>query len=140
MRFIKKLLIICTLFIVNGSVGADVNIATTTVNDFFVALQSGDIKALKKLVGKNFYKKKRQLLDNNNQYREFLQDWYQGATADVNLVSQESEMAYIMNLTINWPDRPSVSTHLLVSTRKNGKWKIIDEFSLSERLKTQVNP
>ena len=82
MRKIKSVMsvIVTGLLLATTPAYSDDSKVLDTVERYTQALQSGDVEAIKNLLGGRLYKKRRVLLEENTEYSDWLKQYYAGAS------------------------------------------------------------
>lgn len=82
MRKIKSVMsvIVTVLLLATTPAYGDDSKVLDTVERYTQALQSGDVEAIKNLLGGRLYKKRRVLLEENTEYSDWLKQYYAGAS------------------------------------------------------------
>jgi len=109
-----------------GVVHADPNDPDKVVNAYFNALKNGDIETIKSLIDPDFYQKKKELLENNSAYSDFLKNYY----ADHEIQSMKIDVGDTMssaNVSFSPIKGKNRWIKLILKKNKEGKWKIKDE-------------
>ena len=102
---------------------------TNTVLSYFTALKGGDINTIKKYISLDIYNKNKTLLEQNEKYREFLRNYYQGAEFEVEKVEKIDDNIVVTVLIKLAKSSPSFILLRLVKESSRGEpinqtWKI----------------
>lgn len=100
---------------------------------FFEALKNGDVSSIKRYVAGDMYERKKVLLEQNQEYPEFLRNYYQGVEFYVQKAS-ESGRYLIVDIEIEYPSGDYGSGKLYLQQinditsgiNKTEIWRIID--------------
>jgi hypothetical protein len=98
-----------------------------TVLRYFEALQKGDITTIKDSITGEMYKKRKVLLERNENYPEFLRKVYRSAEFEITETTVKDRDAQI-NVDVNFPDEKRSFT-LFLKRDDEGNWKIFKEIS-----------
>jgi hypothetical protein len=126
---IKTILcIFLAVFVVSfGALEAKAFEPNDTVLSYFQALQQGDINTIKNTITGEMYKNNKVILEQNENYPEYLRKAYQGAEfqiIDSTINNNEAEV----KAKVNFPDRQNEFVLLLIKDDL-GNWKIFKEIS-----------
>ena len=78
------------------------SILNASVYPFFVALKEGDVSSIKQLIAGEMYESKKVLLEKNEEYPEFLKNYYQGIEFYVENATQSGNYI-IVDFLIEFP-------------------------------------
>ena len=101
-----------------------------TVELYTQALKSGDVEAIKSLLGGRLYAKRRVLLEENTEYSDWLKQYYAGASFSfpTGVTSSDQYPGKQVNVDIHLGNGETVTTHLLLqSPTGSDKWKIVGQ-------------
>ena len=99
-----------------------------TVTGYTEALRAGDTIRVKSYIGGRLYKKKELLLDHNDEYPEFLRNFYEGAEIDVSdQLTDLGPRGQGVNVTVRFPGGYVSENMAIVEQAADGSWKVIDE-------------
>ena len=109
------------------SVAAYASTPNDTVLLYFQSLKNGDVITIKDLITGKLYEKRKVLLEQNENYSEFLKNLYQYAEFEITETIVKDSDAQI-NVQVNSPDgkRPFI---LFLKKDDEGNWKIYKEMS-----------
>ena len=109
------------------SVAAYASTPNDTVLLYFQSLKNGDVVTIKDLITGKLYEKRKVLLEQNENYSEFLKNLYQYAEFEITETTVKDSDAQI-NVQVNSPDgkRPFI---LFLKKDDEGNWKIYKEMS-----------
>ena len=109
------------------SVAAYASTPNDTVLLYFQSLKNGDVVTIKDLITGKLYEKRKVLLEQNENYSEFLKNLYQYAEFEITETIVKDSDAQI-NVQVNSPDgkRPFI---LFLKKDDEGNWKIYKEMS-----------
>ena len=109
------------------SVAAYASTPNDTVLLYFQSLKNGDVITIKDLITGKLYEKRKVLLEQNENYSEFLKNLYQYAEFEITETTVKDSDAQI-NVQVNSPDgkRPFI---LFLKKDDEGNWKIYKEMS-----------
>ena len=96
------------------------------VQNYFLACENGDVKAMKSLIAEHFYQRRRVLIEENKKYSEFLKNHYSGMQIEIVSTEGDSGNAEVMLKQI-FPGGGSIDTTLVLKKNTDGVWKIVDE-------------
>ena len=127
MKKIGVYILLSFLMIGFSSLTANALEPNDTVISYFQALKAGDVKSIKNLITGELFDKRKVLLEQNENYPEFLKRHYQGAEFQIKAASIKDNNAQI-NVEVNFPDgiRPFV---LFLIRDDAGNWKIFKEIN-----------
>ena len=98
-----------------------------TVLSYFQALKNGDIETIKDSITGEMYKKRKVLLEQNENYSEFLKNVYQGAEFQIKKTTIKDNDA-VVTVKVNFPDRQKEFV-LFLKKDNLGNWKIFNEIT-----------
>ena len=102
-----------------------------TVRKYFHAIQEGNVHSVKEFLGESLYKKKKELLNDNSEYGEFLKKYYDGAEFVIESSSSGGEpggqSSRKVKVTVEFPGGNTSAITLITERDSSGSWKIIDE-------------
>lgn len=111
-----------------GAPNAEAEEPFDTVTRYTEALQSGDTIAVKALIGGRLYQKKELLLDQNEEYPDFLRDFYEGAEFQVlGELIDVGPRGQGVAVEILFADGNSSEIIAIVERSPEGTWKVVDE-------------
>lgn len=127
MKKIGLYIILSLLMVSFIRVAAFASTPNDTVSLYFQALKNGDVRTIKDLITGNLYEKRKVLLEQNENYSEFLKKLYQYTEFQINETTIKDSNAKI-NVEVNSPDgkRPFI---LFLKIDDEGNWKIYKEMS-----------
>jgi hypothetical protein len=126
--FIVQVLIIVPL--VQSS--ADEGVFATTVEPFLVALQDGDIPALKSYMSGELFSNITQAAQQDEDYGSFLRQRYANATFS-SVVKQETDKQMLVSVDVNFAGEGSSPFELVVEKDGAGIWHVVDQYTPVER-------
>jgi hypothetical protein len=94
------------------------------VKAYFEAMKNGDIQTMKSYMGGKLYQRRKDLLEKNQKYPEFLIDFYEGTELEVLDVQDE-----IVHIGIQYPNGSKKQHKLVLQKDPAGQWKVIDELT-----------
>ena len=97
---------------------------------FFVSLKQGDTETILDLCIDPLLTEKRDLLENNRQYPDFLRQAYQHATMVVNEIDRVDDAEGTVDVEFRFPEGPPLKTRFLLK-RQNGAWRLASEEGLN---------
>lgn len=122
------LYILLAVFLVSfSSITAHALEPNETVLSYFQALKNGDIETVKSLITGEMYNKRKVLLEQNENYSEFLKKVYQGAEFRINKTT-EIDNDVLVNVEVDSPNGKK-DLNLLLKKDMEGNWKIFKEIS-----------
>ena len=122
------LYILLAVFLVSfSSITAHALEPNETVLSYFQALKNGDIETIKDLITGEMYEKRKVLLEQNENYSEFLKKVYQGAEFRINKTT-EIDNDVLVNVEVDSPNGKK-DLNLLLKKDMEGNWKIFKEIS-----------
>ena len=122
------LYILLAVFLVSfSSIAANALEPNDTVLSYFQALKNGDIETIKDLITGEMYKKRKVLLEQNENYSEFLIKAYQEAEFQIIDTTIKDNDA-VITVEVNFPDRQNEFVLFLIKDDL-GNWKIFKEIS-----------
>lgn len=127
MKKIGLYIILSILIVSFIRVAAYASTPNDTVLLYFQALKNGDIGTIKELITGELYEKRKVLLEQNENYSEFLKKNYQYAEFEITGTTINDNGAQI-NVEVNTPDGKRPFT-LLLKIDDQGTWKIFKEIS-----------
>ena len=98
-----------------------------TVLKFLQALKNGNIEMIKNSISGEFLNKRKVLLEQNENYSEFLKKVYQEAEFRINETT-EIDNDVLVNVEVNSPNGKT-ELNLLLKKDLEGNWKIFKEIS-----------
>ena len=126
---INKISVITSLFILvvfNNLAFSTESTPAGIVQNYFLACENGDVKAMKSLIADHFYQRRKVLIEENKKYSEFLKNHYSGMQIEIVSTEGESRNAEVMLKQI-FPGGGSIDTTLVLKKDTDGVWKIVDE-------------
>lgn len=103
------------------------NIKGKTIVPFFHALKKGDVGAIKGYLAGDMYEKNKVLLEQNEEYPNFLKNFYHGAVFQVKKVVKAKEIIFV-DVMVTFPGGYQSGAKLQLEERKSGKkadtWEI----------------
>ena len=120
-------LISLTVFITAGS-GAEASEdeLAAFVQTFFISLKAGDVEAILDRCADPLLAQKRDLLQNNRDYPEFLRQTYEGATLVVNRINRVDDLESAADVEFHFPEGPPLRVRFYLE-QHDGVWKIASE-------------
>jgi uncharacterized membrane protein YvbJ len=109
------------------SVAAYASTPNDTVLNYFQALKNGDVGTIKELIAGELYEKRKVLLEQNENYSEFLKKNYQYFEVEITGTTINDNDAQI-NAEVNSPDGKRPFT-LFLKIDDLGNWIIFNEIS-----------
>jgi hypothetical protein len=98
------------------------------VQRYLAASQNGDVDTMKACISGPYYEKRRDLLENNKSYPDFLRDYFDGVRIDVVEVrTQDDDGSAIAVLKSQPREGAIIYSKLILKKDQMGKWKIFDE-------------
>ena len=120
--------ILLAVFLVSfSSITAHALEPNETVLSYFQALKNGDIETVKGLITGEMYNKRKVLLEQNENYSEFLKKVYQEAEFRIN-ETNEIDNDVLVNVEVNTLNGKT-EFNLLLKKDMDGNWKIFKEIS-----------
>ncbi len=120
-------LISLTVFITAGSgAGASEDELAAFVQTFFISLKAGDVEAILDHCADPLLTQKRDLLQNNRDYPEFLRQTYERATLVVNRINQVDDLESTADVEFHFPEGPPLLVRFYLK-QHDGVWKIASE-------------
>ena len=120
--------ILLAVFLVSfSSIAANALEPNDTVLSYFQALKNGDIETIKDLITGEMYEKRKVLLEQNENYSEFLKKVYQEAEFRIN-ETNETDNDVLVNVEVNTLNGKT-EFNLLLKKDMDGNWKIFKEIS-----------
>jgi hypothetical protein len=100
----------------------------SVIAGYFGALKNGDVDAIKYYIAGDFYEKKKALLENNQNYPEFLKKIYQESEVRVLNSTQTGDNA-VVEVGIYGPDSSISVTKMRLKKDSSDTWKIVEEIT-----------
>lgn len=105
------------------------NIKYKTFNRLFRALKAGDVNTIKKYISNDMYERYKVLLEQNEEYPNFLRDFYRDAKFRVNGIVKDEGTIFV-DIMIDFPDGNQSITRMNLKEGKsktgNNIWKVHD--------------
>ena len=104
------------------------NTPSETVTNYFQACKNGDVSTIKSLIADRFYERRKVLIEQNEQYPDFLRSRY--SEMQIQIVSDEVEsISGYAEIVIQQilPDGSNIYSTLILKENGGGFWKIVDE-------------
>jgi len=99
-----------------------------TVASYTEALQAGDTIAVKSCIGGRLYETREVLLDQNEEYPDFLRNLYDGAVFHISdELTDLGPQGQGVAIEVSFPDGHISKSVAIVEQAPNGKWEIVDE-------------
>jgi hypothetical protein len=99
-----------------------------TVMSYAEALRTGDTIRVKSLIGGRLYEKRELLLDQNEEYPDYLRKFYDGAVFQVsNELTDLGEQGQGVGIEIRFPSGHRSEIMAIVEQAPDGSWMIVDE-------------
>jgi hypothetical protein len=118
---------------IGGLALADDATALVAIDEYTTALQSGDVVALKELLGGRLFLKQRTLLEDNAEYPDWLRAYYAGARFSTSLSNQSSERypgSTVVEMVVVLASGETASAHFVMEPAANvAGWKIVDQLN-----------
>lgn len=105
---------------------AEAAVPSDTVYRYFEALKNGDTETIIHCIAGDFYEKNRVLLEKNQNYPEFLRNYYQGANLQIGN-STNSGNDVIVEMQISFPNGNIKVKNLRLREYSDGTWRIVEE-------------
>ena len=105
---------------------AEAAVPSDTVRLYFEALKNGDTETIIQCIAGDFYEKNKVLLEKNENYPEFLRNYYQGATLQIG-DSTNSGDDVIVEMQISFPNGNIKDKKLRLREYSDGIWRIVEE-------------
>ena len=104
-----------------------------TIHNYFSACQNGDIEAIKNLITRPFYDKRKVLLNNNTGYSKFLIQHFDAVELNV-ISSSILDVDRLSEIVVErkYPDDSRLKTKFILTKEDNKTWKIYSEGLLSK--------
>jgi hypothetical protein len=115
------------LIISVGAIEAKAFGPNDTLLHYFQALKNGDIETINNLISGEMYNSNKVLLEQNENYPEYLKKAYQGADFKIKKTSIQDDSA-VVTIDVNFPDRHNEFGFFLKKD-DSGNWKIFNEIS-----------
>ncbi len=98
------------------------------VANYIEALRTGDTIILKSCIGGRLLEKRELLLDQNQEYPEFLRNFYEGAEFQISdELSDLGPRGQGIAIEIRFPDGNRIESMAIVEEAPDGSWLIVDE-------------
>ena len=97
------------------------------VLSYLQALKHGDIAAIKDSIAGKLYKKRKVLLEQNENYSEFLKKFYQDAEFQISKTTAKDDKVFI-SVDVDFSGKKTNFTLLLLKNAA-GNWKIYEEIN-----------
>jgi len=126
-HFISFIIIMISLSVYTKSYAQD-EVAREIVTPFLNALKSGDTAKMLQYTDGPLYKRNKVLVNQNNNYTDFLKAKYEKVKFLINKISAIDNEKLVADILFIFPDGSTTSRKLIL--RKNedsNSWKIIDE-------------
>ena len=120
-------LMIVVLIMSFGSFDANAFEPIDTVLSYLQALKDGNIEAIKDSIAGELYKKRKVLLEQNENYSEFLKKIYQDAEFQITKTTAKDDKVFI-SVAVDFSGRKTNFTFLLLKNAA-GNWKIYEEIN-----------
>jgi len=99
-----------------------------TVVNYTEALRAGDTAGVKSCLGGHLYEKREVLLDQNEEYPDFLRNRYDGAVFRIsNELTDMGPQGQGIALEVSFPTGHISKSMLIVEQAPDGLWQIVDE-------------
>ena len=99
-----------------------------TVASYTEALRAGDTAAVKSHIGGRLYETREVLLDQNEEYPDFLRNLYDGAVFHISdELTDLGPQGQGVAIEVSFPDGHISKSVAIVEQTPNGKWEIVDE-------------
>lgn len=121
------LLFACTAFwvIAPEAVAAD---PRETVEKYILASERGDVEAMKEHISGPYYERRKDLIENNKGYGDFLKDYFDGTRIEIIEVDTQADMETAIVVLKNYlKDGYIVYSKLVLKRNEGGGWTIFDE-------------
>jgi hypothetical protein len=119
-------LVVFVLLMSPRAVPASEEAINGTVVPFFEALKTGDVKAVKMLLGGELEARMRPTLEDNKDYVESLKNRYEGSQVNI-LTSSEVDGELSVAVRLSFRDGGSELLQLVLRKATDGRWRIIGE-------------
>ena len=96
------------------------------VTEYFKALKNGNTEAIKYLLSDDFYRKRKNLLENNPYYSQFLQRFYKDSDFYIVNTVQKNTQA-LVEVVQTLKDGSKSTVTLTLNENKPKDWRIADE-------------
>jgi hypothetical protein len=120
-------LMIVVLIMSFGSFDANALEPNDIVLSYLQALKDGNIEAIKDSIAGELYKKRKVILEQNENYSEFLKKFYQDAEFQLTKTTTKDDKVFI-SVDVDFSGRKSNFTFLLLKNT-SGNWKIYEEIN-----------
>jgi len=84
----------------------------------FKALKEGDVSTIEGLLDADLFRQYRVLLEQNEDYPQYLRDYYRGATFEIQGIESDNDR-YTADVHIQWPDGKRIP--VLMSAKKRSE-------------------
>jgi len=102
-----------------------------TVVRYTEALRTGDTVGVQSQLGGRLYEKKKLLLEENDEYPDFLRRFYQGAEFSVSSeLNDLGPRGLGVDFAVHFPGGNSSEYTAIVEQGDDGSWKIVDEIEV----------
>ena len=133
---ITKKLINCFILIISLcatiSYSAENTIVETTIMPFYDALKNGDVVAVEAYIGDPLYSQVKVLLQDNQEYPDYLRQYYSNSYIEVTNVSDQSAdyKNVYLDLYLSSSEKQSIELQLHKTT--TGDWKVTKQTVIEE--------
>ena len=113
-----------------GASAAEIDAAgpREVVERYLAASQNGDVDTMKACISGPYYERRRDLIENNKSYPDFLRDYFDGVRIDVVEVrTQDDNGSAIVVLKNQLREGSIIYTKLILKKDQMDNWKIFDE-------------
>jgi hypothetical protein len=115
-----------------GIQSAEAEEPSDTVVNYTEALRAGDTAGVKSYIGGRLYEKREVLLDQNEEYPDFLRKRYDGAVFQISdeLIDLGAQGQGIA-IEVSFPTGHISKSIVIVEQAQDGSWEIVDEVEAS---------
>jgi len=128
---INRLFVIAGLLILiacNSLAFSMENAPADTVLNYFQACENGDVNTIRSLIVDRFYQRRRVLLEDNEEYPEFLRSYYSGMRIEIIATEVEGENGNAaVRFEQTFPNGNIIDATLILKKNTDSIWKISDE-------------
>ena len=130
-RKLLRLFFLTLIWLPGTSLYADDALVLETVNQYTQALSSGDVATLRSVLGGRLYAKRRLLLEENDEYPDWLRQYYYGARFSASLSDAGSDRypsAMLVDVITTLASGEVASSRLVLQQNSaDTNWKIVDQ-------------
>jgi hypothetical protein len=99
-----------------------------TVERYLLASEKGDVEAMKEHISGPYFERRKDLIENNKGYGDFLKDHLDGTMIEIIEVVTQADMETAIVVLKNYlKDGYIVHSKMVLKRNEGGKWSIFDE-------------